>query len=133
MEIPALITGVRTRWNSDHLETSRVSENQSDLEIALGSMICPTSIDSDLYKSLWQNLGVVLTLIVDWDVYQKYESVIQPLTQYSEFPQGVMVMFHNELCEGRMAIEILSDQYFSLMIICIWKRMRGMLTLRNGH
>ena len=109
---PALNSGVRTRWNLNHLETSRASVNTSCLEIELRGVICPTGIDSDLYKFHRHNLGVVLPSIIDWDVYQKYESGINPLNRYYEFYQDAMVMFHNHLCEGRMAIEILSAQYF---------------------
>ena len=92
-----LTTGVITRWNSYHLEQSIASENHSYLEIALKRMICPTDINSDFYTYRWQNLGVVLPSIIDWDVYHQYESTVQPLKQYSEFSQGAMVMFHNEL------------------------------------
>ena len=54
----------------------------------------------------------MLPLIIYWGVYQKYESGIQPPKKYYELSQGSMVMFHNELCEGRMAVERLSAQYF---------------------
>ena len=54
----------------------------------------------------------MLLLIIDCGVYQEYESGIQPLKQYSEFSQGAIVVFHNDFCEGVMAIERLSAQYF---------------------
>ena len=90
-----ITSGVRARWNSYHIETSRAPANQSDLEIFLILIICPTGIDSYFYKYHRQNIGVVLPSIIYWDVYREYKSVIHTLKKYSKFFQGVVVMFHN--------------------------------------
>ena len=111
---PALDSAVKTRWNSDHKETERASANQRDIATSLDQMLSKNGIDSDLFKSHQNDLSKIKPTDDDWDIYQQYESGVQPLKQYSEFSQSAKVIFHMELFEGKMAMERLGVDWFPM-------------------
>ena len=88
--------------------------NQDDLSVALDRMICKTGIDCELFKTNKDNLSKVKPTLNDWNIYQQYAYAIAPLKQYSEFSQSKHVIFHNELFEGKMAIERLRANYYPM-------------------
>ena len=85
-----------------------------DLSTALDRMICPGGINRELFRTNKDNLDRVKPTLNDWNIYQQYPCGIHPLKQYSEFSQSKHVIFHNELFEGKMAIERLSANYYPM-------------------
>ena len=111
---PGLRFAVKTRWNSDHDETMRASSNQLDLEMAMDRLVCRSGIDSDIFKTNEGDISKVLPQPSDYELWQQYESALQPLKQYSEFSQSAKVIFHMELFEGKMAMERLGSSFFTM-------------------
>ena len=101
---------VLTFWKSRRDKTRSANTNQFYLGIAIRRMLCPGGVDVDLYDEYNRKdeLNNIIIQADEWDLYQKYESVLQPLRDYNLFTYNSTVIVHNEIFESQRTIELLS-------------------------
>ena len=83
--------------------------NQFDLEIKIRRMVCPGGVDVNLYDEYNRKdeLHNIIIQSDEWDLYQKYESILQSLRDYNLFTYNSTVIVHNDIFESQRTIELL--------------------------
>ena len=103
---------VATRWKSRHTETVCANSNQLDLDTTIKRLVAPHGDDEKLYNENVNNLNAVMFTEDDWELYQQYESAMQPLNILITVCQTSQVFVHMELFECAMAREGLASPFF---------------------
>ena len=109
-----ILHAVRTRWNSDAMETSSAASNQSDLSVAIERMVSASGEDKELYREHRNKLDDIIPTSHDWTLYCQYECGLNPLKVFSEFTQGAYVIVHMELFKSKVCLELLRRKYFEM-------------------